>query len=224
MASISTGFRSGRLVVIGDAEPFIDPTSRDRLSASVVRCDCGTIKNVRNTSLRTGRTVSCGCIQKEKASVQAKANTKHGLSSSRVFHSWCAMRQRCYYPKHKDFHSYGGRGITVCPQWRESFEVFLSDMGQPPVGYTLDRIDTDGNYCPENCQWADAKTQANSQKKTHKILLRGEILSLSEACRRIGRNPCVAVGIAKRKAISIQESLDLLLSGVIKRNPKKRKL
>jgi hypothetical protein len=85
-------------------------------------------------------------------------------NKSRTYNSWSAMLQRCHDPKHRSYKNYGGRGITVCQRWRESFEAFLADMGEPPEKHTLDRIDNDGNYEPSNCRWATRLMQSRNMR------------------------------------------------------------
>lgn len=115
-------------------------------------CDCGKTIVTTVGSLRSGNTRSCGCLK-------ANNNFRHGSSTTKTYNSWKAMLSRCTNPKSSRFKDYGGRGITVCERWLESFENFLEDMGEKPEGTTLDRIDPDGNYHKENCRWADATEQ-----------------------------------------------------------------
>jgi hypothetical protein len=103
-------------------------------------------------------------------------NSKHGGAGrgrkTRAYHSWDAMIQRCTNPKTKAFKDYGGRGITICERWQHSFKNFLADMGEPPVGQTLDRFpDNDGNYEPTNCRWATRKQQNNNQRPRRRSLV-----------------------------------------------------
>lgn len=147
-------------------------------------CDCGT-ECVKDIKLVTqGKTSSCGCRARE---VLVKRNTTHGLSRKhpKAYRTWKDMRARCNNPNSKDYRNYGGRGIKVCKRWG-SFENFLEDMGLRPGGLTIDRIDVNGDYSPENCRWADIETQANNKRDTVWMDLDGRRVSFSQWCRAHG--------------------------------------
>jgi len=122
-------------------------------------CDCGKIKTVLAQSLKNGATKSCGCGIGGKA---RHGQARNGRTSE--YNAGVSMRQRCHNEKCPMFRWYGARGISVCQEWRESFERFFSDMGPRPPGTSLDRIDVNGNYCRENCRWADWGTQCDNRR------------------------------------------------------------
>lgn len=122
-------------------------------------CDCGKESTVPTLKLRSGAIKSCGCYRAE-----LKANLKHGhANKSPTYRTWKEMRQRCMNPKSDKWQWYGGRGISICQRW-DSYENFLSDMGERLAGTSIDRIDPDGNYEPANCRWATPKQQAQSNR------------------------------------------------------------
>ena len=153
---MNIGDKFGRLVVLKLLAPLRKPNTRAK-----VRCDCGIIKIVGRNNLTTGRTKSCGCLNKEQA-------TRHGhcVGGSRtlLYAAWVNMIQRCFNPKHKAYLYYGGRGITVCKRWLKSFSNFVLDMGTRPMGHSLDRRKVNGNYTPFNCRWATAKQQSQNRR------------------------------------------------------------
>lgn len=125
------------------------------------RCECGRLSMAHGQDLRSGKHRSCGCLHLERV-------TKHGVSApgrrTPTYHSWTAMKMRCLQPNHRKYAYYGGRGITICERWRNSFSAFVEDMGERPAGHSLDRIDTNGNYEPGNCRWATRDEQRANQR------------------------------------------------------------
>ncbi len=116
---------------------------------------------------------------KQTKTTRGKYGATHGKSRTKIYAVWAVMRHRCNNPNNPSYSYYGGRGITVCAAWAE-FEAFLSDMGEPPTGYSLDRIDTNKGYCPENCRWATKTTQARNQRNTRMLEYKGEVRPLIE--------------------------------------------
>jgi hypothetical protein len=159
------GQRFGRLTALR-----YDHTNKSQNAVWECLCDCGQKKLVMAVSLKSGNTKSCGCLQREIASQRRKT---HGEAHSRLHTVWIGMKQRCTNPNRFCYEHYGGRGISVCEEWLNSFELFCEwamANGYKPDAMrgecTLDRIDTDGNYCPENCRWVtNAEQQRNKRKR-----------------------------------------------------------
>lgn len=150
-------------------------------------CSCGTSAIVEGKNLRHGKSKSCGCWKIEIFSARV---TTHGHTSGREntpeYNVYRNMLSRCYRKTNCRYPNYGGRGIEVCEEWKSSFQAFFDDMGKRPIGLTLDRIDVNGNYEPENCRWADLKTQARNKTGTVMVYLNGDRISLAEAAERTG--------------------------------------
>ena len=152
-------------------------------------CDCGKEKIIRDSHLKSGHTKSCGCLHKEKL---IKRLTKHGhntrIKISKTYNSWLSMIQRCTNPKNKNYKHYGDRGIKVCNRWLK-FENFLTDMGEHPgKGYSIDRINNNGNYCKSNCRWATEKEQHRNKRDNHLETYKGKTQCLREWSEEFGIN------------------------------------
>ena len=133
-------------------------------------CDCGNMTNVVGYSLSRGHTISCGCYGK---SLIGNSTRKHGKSKTAEYSCWLSIISRCFNPENEEYYNYGGRGISVSEDWsledkNSAFLNFLKDMGECPEGYSIDRIDVNGDYCKENCRWADNTVQSFNQRKSVK--------------------------------------------------------
>ncbi len=156
-------------------------------------CVCGKSVTALGAKLRNGSTTSCGCMK-------GKANRTHGQRGTPTHNTWCAMKQRCNYAQSKQYPAYGGRGITVCARWNDSFENFLADMGERPKGMTIDRIDSDGNYEPKNCRWATDPDQQRNRRSTILVERNGVTKCVKDWCDELGLKPDAVYGRIRRGA------------------------
>lgn len=174
---------------------------------AVYQCDCGNII-VRRCGYGGD---SCGCkaVEAFKKHAQHKGATfkvTHGLTKSRTYSSWQKMKQRCSDPKNNQYANYGGRGISVCDRWM-SFENFIEDMGHRPEGTSIDRIDANGNYEPNNCRWSDAKSQARNRRNANKITIDGVERTLVEWSELSGTKACTIASRIKKHGYSPREAV-----------------
>lgn len=195
--------RFGRVVVLSKKAP-----RKNGGSSWLCLCDCGIRFIATGSNLRKGYTKSCGCLAKEWAismgsnkefiAVRAEKQVTHGHKRrnkiSPEYRVWLGMKRRCYDKKYKDFSNWGGRGIYVCDEWLHDFKQFLSDMGPRPSGHSIDRLDPEKNYSPENCRWATPKQQGGENKRSNKLVTveNQTFNSYAEACRFFGVSQSVA--------------------------------
>lgn len=150
-------------------------------------CECGKITITRSYDLRSGKTKSCGCLNREKL---ARSLTKHGLwkNHRKTYAVWQSMLRRCLTPTNECFINYGARGISVCSRWME-FNNFFSDMGDAPEGLSIERMNNDLGYYPENCKWASRKEQNNNKRDNRHLTHNGATKTISEWGRHLGIKP-----------------------------------
>ncbi len=168
------GQKFGRFTVLARAAS----SPNDRIAMWLCRCECGTEVTVRGVNLRNGNSKSCGCLKIDRV---RETHTTHGRSRSALHRRWTSMKSRCHNPNDPRYADYGGRGIYVCEEWRDSFEVFRRDVGEPPPGMSLDRTDNDGPYAPWNVRWA-TRSQQQANKRPYPAMTLRSIRHL----RRLG--------------------------------------
>ena len=170
-----TGKIFGRLTVLALGTPI------SKRRAYMCACECGKQKLVRGECLSQGMTESCGCI---RAELTAAINKTHGMSSSPEYKSWAHAKARILNPKNHKFAFYGGRGITMCQEWIDSFDAFFADMGyKPSKKHSLGRIDVNLGYCKENCRWESFAEQARARSDNVYVLVDGVKMILKDACK-----------------------------------------
>lgn len=178
-----TGKRFGKLVAVSHRFENGDAIWK-------CKCDCGSIIEVVSSDLNRGRKTSCGCWTHELIS---NAMRKHGLCKTRIWRIWTGMKTRCYNKNDKAYKNYGGRGIAICDEWKEDLTAF-SDWAMKN-GYrddlTIERIDVDGNYSPENCKWITLAEQEQNRRNTIFLEYKGEKLRINEWAERYGIDPLI---------------------------------
>lgn len=192
-----TGKRYGSLVALYR-------TNDTRRAYWMCQCDCGNIRAMRISRVVAGIAMACGCMK-------GKCGTRHGHAvnggTTPTFKAWSSMRGRCNNPNGRGFKHYGGRGIQVCARW-DKFENFLSDMGERPSNrHSLDRIDVNGNYEPNNCRWATNLVQNRNKTNNHVVEFRGKSQPVTAWAEEVGLPPHVIFSRLKNPKWTIERAL-----------------
>ena len=197
-ASDISGRTFGRLTAIAPVE-----MTKARMTKWLCICDCGSEVVTLIASLNNGNTKSCGCLQKE---VVTQRNTTHGMCHSPEYGVWSALINRCRNPNDKGYKNYGGRGIDVCKEWY-SFDAFIVDMGERPYPEdTIERVNNNHGYSPDNCQWVTQKVQMRNTRRNRILTFNGKTKCLTDWAIDIGMNPVTLLTRIQR-GWSIERSL-----------------
>lgn len=184
-----TGQRFGRLTVVR----FLNPSERTARQYNWwCKCDCGNEIKANATKLKTGLQQSCGCLKEENKYLIGEVNRKYKYSNKRLYGIYAAMIARCYDEKNRRYHNYGGRGITVCEEWKSNYDVFAEwafnngfDKDAKQGVCTLDRIDVNKGYSPDNCRWISNKEQQFNKRTNKRLTYNGETLTLTEWAEKL---------------------------------------
>lgn len=199
------GRRFGRLVVTSQG------SVKNQRQFVVCKCDCGIEREVRVDRLIGSRTKSCGCTRHIRTC--PKNNPKHPLpiSSQPEYGAWHAAKNRCTNPNNAGWRNYGGRGITMCERWAKSSVAFLKDMGPRPAGHSLERINNDKGYSPDNCVWATRQQQTNNRRTTMRVVYLGQSHSLKSLAELLQVSQTRLYYYHRKMKLSIEDSITATL-------------
>lgn len=174
--------RFGRLTVISRDSNYLSPKGY-RAVNWLCKCDCGKMVVVRGCNLKSGASKSCGCNR-----IDFPNRTVHGLSKTKIYNIWRSMRARCENVHSSAYPDYGGRGINICDEWKNSFESFYqwSITHNYSDGLSIDRVDNNSGYFPDNCRWVDAEVQQNNKRNNHYITYDGQTMTMKQWADKTG--------------------------------------
>ena len=208
-----TGNRYGRLTVLGYAY------TKEKKAYWTCQCDCGSVVIKQSALIRYGHTRSCGCLHKDQLSEMSRRYNI--IAPRRLYQVWHGMLDRCENEKARYFYNYGGRGISICDEWHD-YEKFAS--WALSNGYsdelTIERIDNNGNYSPNNCKWATKKEQENNKRTNHFVTMDGETKTISQWCELYGTKP---VTVQSRLRLGWSEEKAIKTQPISKFHPQKKK-
>lgn len=206
-----TGQRFGLLVVVEKAESRVTSGGHKK-SRFICKCDCGRVVAVDGQSLLSGNSKSCGC---RKKSILPEINKTHGGTHERLYRIWSSMKTRCFNPHSRGYKWYGARGITVCKEWID-FANFRSwaklngyDESAEKWDCTLDRIDVNKGYSPDNCRFVEMKKQQNNRRSNTLVTMQGKTQTLQQWCEELGIKPSTACMRFTKYGMTIQEALTI---------------
>lgn len=213
-----TGKRFGKLIVLKRIEDYVFNSGRKERQW-LCKCDCGNEINVIGTNLKRGNTKSCGCY---RIDVTKELHTKHNLSNSKFMNTLKGMKSRCYNPKDKRYNNYGGRGITICDEWlcEDGLINFYNWLinNRYAENLTIDRIDSNKGYYPDNCRWVDMKTQQNNRTNNRLITYNNETMTLAMWAEKLGLNYKILANRIYSYGWSIEKAFNTPIRNISKKS------
>ena len=207
-----TGQKFGRLTVIKRVESLVQPSGQ-RKTRWLCKCDCGNEKIIQSSQLKSGMTKSCGCLSREKSRERLFA---HGLRRTRLYALWCNIKSRCFNPNNAHYKDYGGRNITICNEWKDNFMsfhdwAFDNGYNEKAKKYecTIDRIDNNKDYCPDNCRWITMKEQTRNKRNNIVLTYNGETHCLMDWAEIVGIGYNTLLSRINKYGWSIEKALTI---------------
>lgn len=193
-----------RLTVVSEAQP------RGIRKFWRCRCECGVEKEIEQSKLRSSHTKSCGCYKFERITqANSTHGQSHGVAKTKEYRTWCKLKARCTNPNDAKWPEYGGRGIQVCSRWLNGFENFYLDMGKAPSPkHSIDRIDVNGNYEPDNCRWSTPREQSENRRSSIRVIYNGKTYrSIATLARALGLETHSLSFQIRQRGLPVQEAV-----------------